>query len=228
MDKHTFIRKLLGPSLWINLTLMLALFVGLGIGVWDMADAYTRHGAKCDVPRIKGMNIAAAQKTLKSIGLRVVAVDSLYSRTLPDGLILEQTPAAGTVVKPGRAIEVKVNTHASPTLPTPDIINNCSRREAEQRLAAMGFQLTEPQYAAGARDYVLGLRSEGHLVKAGDRIKTEAPLTLVIGTGTRDGSLDTASVSLPEEAEKGKKKPAPKTSEEEDMEAEAEVIEEIE
>lgn len=212
MDKRTFLRKALSPWVWTNLLVMLAIVVGLVVGVWDMMAAYTRHGEKREVPKIKGMTLADARRTLDPVGLRIEVVDSIFSRTLPDGLILEQVPAAGFEVKPGRSVEVKINTHAAPTLPVPDIINNCSRREAEQRLSALGFRLADPQYVAGQKDYVLGLRSEGRLVKAGDRVRTSAPVTLVLGTGTRTGQLDTLTAE---------------TTEEEDLKADAEVVEEI-
>ena len=222
MDSKTFIRKALSPWVWINIILMTCLILGLVIGVWTIMDDYTNHGQKQEVPKIKGMNITDAKKVLKSSKLKMLVIDSSYSKKLPDGMILNQMPSAGKIVKPGRAIEVTVNTHASPTLPVPDIINNCSKREAEQRLSILGFKLDPCEYIAGQRDYVLGLKSEGKLVKAGDLIKTEKPVTLVLGSGTKDGHVDTTQ-TYPTKTQTQKAK----TPEEEDKEVEDAIIEEI-
>lgn len=198
MDRKNFIRKALSPWVWINITLMTAIVVGLIMGIWNIMEAYTIHGEKAEVPKVKGMTIENARYTLTKSRLKLQVMDSTYNKKLPEGMVMKQVPEPGKVVKPGRAIELTINTHASPTVPCPDIINNCSKREAEQRLESMGLKLTDHEYIAGQKDYVLGLKSEGKLVKAGDRIKTEKEVTLVLGSGTKDGHVDTLDTKKPQ------------------------------
>ena len=79
-----------------------------------------------------------------------------------------------------------VNSSSSPTIALPDVVDNCSAREAEARLSAMGFQLTEPQRIHGEREWVYGIISRGRHVATGDRVSTDYPLTLVVGDGMYD------------------------------------------
>ena len=101
-------------------------------------------------------------------------------------LILAQSPVAGSKVKTGRAVYVTVNSSSSPTIALPDVVDNCSEREAEARLSAMGFQLTEPQRIHGEKEWVYGIISRGRHVATGDRVSTDYPLTLVVGDGMYD------------------------------------------
>jgi hypothetical protein len=81
---------------------------------------------------------------------------------------------------------VTVNSPSSPTFAIPDIVDNSSFREAEAKLMAMGFRLTEPQKVVGEKDWVYGIICRGRRVSNGDRVPIDYPLTLMIGTGTYD------------------------------------------
>ena len=87
-------------------------------------------------------------------------------------------------------IYVTVNSTSSPTVVIPDIIDNSSLREAEAKLAAMGFKLLPPKRIVGEKDWVYGIISRGRRVGTGDRISTDAPLTLIVGTGGYEGEND--------------------------------------
>ena len=93
-------------------------------------------------------------------------------------------------VKAGHVIYVTVNSTSSPTVVIPDIIDNSSLREAEAKLAAMGFKLLPPKRIVGEKDWVYGIISRGRRVGTGDRISTDAPLTLIVGTGGYEGEND--------------------------------------
>jgi beta-lactam-binding protein with PASTA domain len=156
--------------------------VGVGFGL----DAYTHHGEGIVVPDLKGMGYDKACQLLAERGLVIVVNDSGYSKQLPANSVLAQTPAFGQKVKEGRIIYVTINSPHSPTFAIPDIVDNSSVREAEARLQAMGFRLTEPQLVDGEKDWVYGLLCRGHRVSNGDRITMDYPLTLMVGKGTID------------------------------------------
>ena len=89
-------------------------------------------------------------------------------------------------MKEGRTVYVTVNSLYSPRLPMPDLIDNCSYREAQARLQAMGFRLTAPRMVDGEKDWVYGIEVNGRSVVGGDMISIEAPVTLVVGQSMED------------------------------------------
>ena len=99
------------------------------------------------------------------------------------------TPVAGSKVKTGRTIYLTINTRNVPTLPIPDIADNCSLREAEARLKSLGFKLGPIEYAPGDKDWVLSVKCKGRNVVAGDRVEIDVPITLVVGNNN-DGIGD--------------------------------------
>ena len=161
---------------------VILLCVGVGIGL----DYYTHHGEGIVVPDLKGMGYDKACRLLAERGLDIVVSDSGYSKLLPANSVLAQTPAFGQKVKQGRIVYVTINSPHSPTFAVPDIVDNSSVREAEARLQAMGFQLTEPLLVDGEKDWVYGILCRGRRISNGDRITMDYPLTLMVGKGTFD------------------------------------------
>jgi beta-lactam-binding protein with PASTA domain len=120
---------------------------------------------------------------LDSVGLVVVANDSSYVEGLPAGAIIQQNPAYGMKVKSGRIIYVTINSLTMPCEKIPDLIDNCSYREAEARLKSLGFELLAPKLIDGEKDWVYGIQYRGRSLMSGESIPRESELTLVIGNG---------------------------------------------
>jgi beta-lactam-binding protein with PASTA domain len=120
---------------------------------------------------------------LDSVGLVVVANDSSYVEGLPAGAIIQQNPACGMKVKSGRIIYVTINSLTMPCEKIPDLIDNCSYREAEARLKSLGFELLAPKLIDGEKDWVYGIQYRGRSLMSGESIPRESELTLVIGNG---------------------------------------------
>ena len=184
-----FFKKFFSPIIWGNLLAMVAVVVLLGLGVWNGLGIYTRHGEGVEVPNVVGMMESDARYTLGRVGLVADIVDSAYNKAQPAGCILEQTPGLGSRVKEGRAIFLTVNSENTPTLPIPDIADNCSWREAEAKLRAMGFKLGPVELVPGDKDWVIGVKSRGRNVYAGERVPLDVPLVLQVGLGTDDEDL---------------------------------------
>ncbi len=184
MTIKEFFGKLTGKIIWVNLLAMFLTLVAIAVGVWIGLDCYTIHGVEVSVPNVKGMRVYDARQILESQGLTAIVTDSGFNRALPSGTVLEQTPASGGRVKPGREIYLTINTTRTPTLPMPDIADNSSLREAEARLTAMGFKLSPCEYVDGEKDWVYGVKYRGKNVFGGDRIPVDAELTLQVGRGS--------------------------------------------
>jgi beta-lactam-binding protein with PASTA domain len=184
-----FWKKLTSPIVYWNLIMLVVVSIVLLIVLWFWMKDFSHHGECVEVPQTKGMLLADAEYELEKNGLIVVISDSSYNRNLPAGTVLEMTPAPGSKVKTGRNIYLTINTRNVPTLPIPDIADNCSLREAEARLKSLGFKLGPIEYAPGDKDWVLSVKCKGRNVVAGDRVEIDCPITLVVGNNN-DGIGD--------------------------------------
>ncbi len=174
-------KKLFGPVVYWNLIAMVLVGIALCIGLWLWMLHYTMHGEHVEVPEVKGMMISDAEYALDEIELVTVVVDSAYVRQQPAGIVLDQKPAPGSMVKSGREIYLTINQKQSPTNTIPDIAGNCSRREAEARLRALGFKIGPMEFVPGDPDWVIALKVNGREVYAGERVPSDVPVVLVIG-----------------------------------------------
>ncbi len=204
MKVKEFFGKLASKFVLLNLAAMAIVVVLLMVGVKFGLEAYTRHGEGIEVPALKGMTYHKARLMLEEKGLTIVVSDSGYNKQMPAESILVQTPGPGTKVKEGHAIYVTVNSPSSPSFAIPDIVDNSSVREAEARLMAMGFKLSEPQMVTGEKDWVYGIICRGRRVSNGDRIPIDYPLTLMVGSGMYededDATYEESSYSADEES----------------------------
>lgn len=199
MKTSEFIRKLFSRYLWLNLCAMAAVILLLVLGTGLAMNLYTRHGETITVPDVRKHQYEASLLKLQDLGMVVVINDTGYVKTLPPGIILEQMPAPGTIVKSGRTIYLTINATDSPTLVLPDIVDNCSLREAMARLNAIGFKLGDTQYVPGEKDWVYGILVNGKNVASGDRISIESKLILQVGNGQRDAADSVYMTEMPYE-----------------------------
>ena len=199
MSLEEFKNKLFGSYVRWNLLAMLLVGIALCVGLWVWMVQYTMHGESVDVPEVKGMMISDAEYALEKLDLVTVVVDSAYVRNQPAGIVLEQKPAPGSKVKSGREIYLTINQKQTPMNTIPDIAGNCSRREAEARLKALGFKIGPMEFVPGDPDWVLALKVNGREVYAGERVPSDAPVTLVIGNTDYGSGVDEFSDSLDSE-----------------------------
>jgi len=190
MNAKEFTKKVFSRFLILNLLAMAVVVVLLCVGVYYGLDIYTHHGEGIEVPNLNGMRFDRAYMLLQEKKLNIVVSDSGYNKTKPADCILAQIPGYGQKVKEGHTIYVTVNSPLSPTFAIPDIVDNSSYREAAAKLTAMGFRLLPPEYITGEKDWVYGILCRGRRVSNGDRIPIDHPLTLMVGSGSYDDSLD--------------------------------------
>ena len=182
---------------WLNLIAMPIVVVAVIFGVLHWLDDYTHHGESIIVPNINGLPLEEAGQELIKKNLKLEVVDSNYVKGMPAGAVLEQKPAAGAKVKIGRTIYLTINTGEIPKIAIPDIIDNSSYRQAEARLRAMGFKLTEPEYIEGEKDWIYGIKYNGKELTSGEKIPREAVLTLCVGDDElKSDSIQTDSPTI--------------------------------
>ena len=184
------LKKFVSPIVYWNLIALVLATLMVMAGLWFWMNDFTHHGVEVEVPDVTGKLVADAEYELGLAQLSPVRIDSAYNRNLPPRTDLEQTPVQGHHAKEDREIYLIINSTQTPTLTMPDIADNCSLREAEAKLKALGFKLGPNEYIKGDKDWVLGVKCRGRNVAAGERIPIDAPVSLVVGNSDIDGSMD--------------------------------------
>ncbi len=184
---------------WLNLIAMVAVVILLLFGVLKWLDVYTRHGEAVVVPDVKGMTVGEAEMLLRNHGLVCVVSDSNYVKNKPAGSILELNPSAGQKVKEGRTIYLTINTLDAPLRLVPDVADNSSVRQAQAKILAAGFKLSENELISGEKDWVYGVKYKGRQLNMGDKVPVGATLTLLVGDGETQVQ-DSDSLEIVEDA----------------------------
>ncbi|MCR4810296.1 MAG: PASTA domain-containing protein [Prevotella sp.] len=197
MKAKKFFRKFASWHLWLNLLGMVAVVVMAFVGLKWWLLKYTHHGEGIEVPDLYGKNYLEAQEAVAELGLRIEANDSTYIKEMPAGSIVVQSPSKGMNVKEGRIIYVTINSLTIPRVRIPDIVDNCSYREAIARLQALDLHVLPPKLIDGEKDWVYGIKMDGRDIHVGDMVARESQLVLVIGNGSWNETGDDDFYELP-------------------------------
>lgn len=166
-----------------NLLLAVVITIAVIFGVLSWLDHYTRHNQAVVVPDVKGLTVDKAAPFFESNGLRYSVIDSVFSKDVNPGSIVELVPAAGSKVKEGRIVFITVNALTSQMAALPEV-EELSFRQAYALLKAAGFTRIEIVYRAGEyKDLALGVQTNGKTLTAGEHIPLTAPLELIVSGG---------------------------------------------
>lgn len=156
---------------------------GIIFGVMTWLDSYTQHNKAIPVPDVRTMQVNVAEQTLAKSGLKYEIIDSVYSKSVAPGAIVEQTPVPNSKVKEGRTVYLTLNASSVQTFPLPDI-EEMSQRQALATLRAVGFKVDSISYVDYEyKDLVVGIRYRSKSVKAGDKIPVGSRLVVLVGNG---------------------------------------------
>ncbi|MBS1520638.1 MAG: PASTA domain-containing protein [Bacteroidetes bacterium] len=168
-------RNTIISAILVTIAIVLIAFYSLGY--------YTRHGSGILVPRVMNMPIDKALSTLKDKGFGV-SIDSVYVLDQTPGTVIEQDPDAGTNVKEGRMIYLKIVKNQAPPVALPDIID-APYISAEATLSNYGLKIGDTTYAPDiARNHVLQVKFAGQAIQAGTKIPKGSKVDLVLGDGS--------------------------------------------
>ncbi|MGL5958572.1 MAG: PASTA domain-containing protein [Phocaeicola sp.] len=186
---------------WINLLVMIAIVIGSFWGALTWLDLYTNHGKAIVVPNVKNKRISEAENILEGESLKGIVVDSIYVNGALAGTILDQKPQGGSKVKEGRSIYLTISALQIPELAIPDLIDNSSYRQAEAKLRALGFKVTEPEFITGEKGWVYGIKYKNRSLQMGESVPRESILTLCVGDGHKELANDSLEIKHSEQAE---------------------------
>lgn len=188
--KRTTSKKSLSNSIFKNILLIIVTGIAFVILTLVLLNAYTRHNKSVDVPQVKGLQLKEARVLLKSQGLNLVVVDSLYSKDAVPGSIIEQVPSANSRTKSGRDIFLTIYSTNPPELAIPGLVDY-SYRQAEALLISMGFeQISIEEVPSEYKGLVKAIEYRGRALQPEEKIPSGSPLTMIVGSGIQSDSLD--------------------------------------
>jgi beta-lactam-binding protein with PASTA domain len=97
------------------------------------------HGREVAVPKVVGMTLRAAEKASADLGLQVDVENRFYSSEIPEGRIVSQLPAAGTLVRRGWRLRVAQSLGPQRAV-VPDLVGE-SGRAAEMNARRRGLEV---------------------------------------------------------------------------------------
>lgn len=182
-----------------NLLLAVMMACGLVYGALRWLDTYTRHGEAVVVPDVKGMKMDEAEEFFRNSNLRYNVIDSVFSKDVEPGAVVELVPAAGQKVKEGRIVFITVNALTSQMATIPEV-EDLSFRQAYALLKARGFEKIEIEYVAGEyKDLAVAVELRGRKLEKGEHVPLTAPLVLKVSSGEAEMPTDTLPENMPVE-----------------------------
>ncbi|MFY9362551.1 MAG: PASTA domain-containing protein [Dysgonamonadaceae bacterium] len=152
-------------------------------------NVYTRHDQNVKVPILAGLQVEEANAILRSKGLHIEIIDSVYQKDAVPGAIIEQVPEANSNVKKGRAIYVSIYAKSPAEVSLPELVDY-SLRQAQALLVSMGFtQLAIEEVPSEYAGLVMGVEYRGRRLGPNEKIPVGAPLKLIVGNGQPTDSV---------------------------------------
>jgi beta-lactam-binding protein with PASTA domain len=157
----------------------------------------THHGEEIEVPNLSKLTAEQAEEKLAALDLDYIILDTVDFRAdFPKLTIVDQEPKAGSKVKEGRKIYIKINASKYTMVSLPDLIEK-TYRQAVPTLEAVGLAEGTISYRPYlGKDMVLEMRMDGKKLKAGDKVLKSSKIDLVLGDGkvTFEETVDTTEV----------------------------------
>lgn len=197
---NNFFVKLIKNPYVLNLLLAVVVACGLIYGTLKWLDKYTRHNEAVVVPDVKGLRVEEAAEFFKNNNLRYNVIDSVFSKDVSPGAIVELVPSAGSKVKEGRIVFITVNAMTSQMATIPEV-EDLSFRQAYALLRARGFENVEIEYVPGDfKDLAVSVDLRGRTLRKGEHVPLTAPLVLKVSSGEAEILPEDSLSAMPVES----------------------------
>ena len=186
----------------IHFGLICSVSILIGLGVLWYLKIYTNHDSDLiEVTDLSGKDSNDALKYLENIGLEGEVTDTVYKDGVEKLAVINQNPAPGMMVKPGRKIYLVININSIPMVSVPDLANKSSLSQARNVLIRKHLKLgklTEQisSFVKSKNDQpILAQYYPGtdKPIKPGTMVERNSLIDLVVGIS---GSIDSDSVNL--------------------------------
>jgi len=171
---------------WVNFLVAVLLVFLLIFLILQLLGWITKHGEYLTVPGVKGKGTEESIKLLESKGFDVVIQDSIYTDSMPRGIVLKQLPDADATVKVNRTVYLTVNRYIPPMIPMPQLEGK-SLMFALELLQRNHLRLGDTSYKADfMKGSILEQRYNGARVEPGAKVRWGSKISLVIAGGLNE------------------------------------------
>lgn len=144
---------------------------------------YTHHGRSHAVPDFTDMPLNEAIELIESKKFRHELFDSQHVAEKAPGIILDQHPEPGFLVKKNRKIFLTINAANPGEIEMPNLVG-ISLREARIKLEGYGLKLGNLYYRYDiSENVILEQQFKGKIIAAGDSIRKGSSIDMVLGKG---------------------------------------------
>lgn len=185
-------------TFFIQAFLAVAIVVVFTFLVIQFLDFRTNHGQEIKVPDLSKMKLEIAEEKLNELDLEIFLLDTVeFNADFPPFTILEQDPKAGSLVKDGRKIYVKLNAGEFTDITIPEFKDKTFRQISStiKSLTLKEGKITYKPHIA--KDVVLQIYQDGRRLRAGDKVKKNSTLDFVLGDGKEVFDEETFSSEEP-------------------------------
>ena len=175
LKKHPLVKHLL---------YMLLISVAIIFLAFMLIKVIARQGKEYELPDICGAKLEELKKD-NPLHFTYVVIDSAYDAEKGGGIIIQQDPKAGTMVKTHRKIYVTVTTYNPADVVLPEL-SSMSVRSAVSALEAAGLRCGRLKFVDSPyRNMILEATVKGKIVYAGEKMDQGHAVDLTVGMGEK-------------------------------------------
>jgi len=179
-----FIKFIFSRAFVINVSIAFVLLIIGYFALDNYLTGYTRHGEEIPVPDVTQSHIDHLPELLEKNGFRFELMDSIWDRGQKKGVVTEQRPRPGQLVKPGRKIYITFNARSDKKIKLYlENVLNGTVRAAMDNLQSMDVVADSIEYKVHQFDgIVLGIKNyRGNELKNNEVITAGSKLILIVG-----------------------------------------------
>jgi len=179
----SMLKSLFNWKVLLNIVVAIGVFIGLVWLTFRWLEHHTKHGQETPVPNVVNKSVYDAVKILEDVGLEYEVDSATYDPKYRPFQVLKMSPSAGSRVKDGRAIQLRVNPRTWAPVAVPDVINKYSGL-AFQRISQVGLKVGDTIYEPSIqKDAIIRMLFKGNAVKPGTLIPRFSTIDVVVGSG---------------------------------------------
>ncbi len=162
-------------AIGLMMLMLIATFIGLSI--------YTHHGESYETPDFTNLTERQFIDQVQQNNLRYKIIDSVHIDNMLPGVVVEQTPKAGSLIKENRTIFFTINAYTAEQVPMPKLAE-ISLRNAQVTLESYGLRVGQLIYIPSEyTQLVLGQHYQGKPIEPGTLIAKGSAIDLLVGQG---------------------------------------------
>ncbi len=163
-----FLKQLLYVIIFLTVVLMLVL-------LW--LRVYTNHGQKLELPNYINQEIEDARKDADDKTFEIIITDSIHKVGKPGGLIIDQNPTPGSMVKEKRKIYVNVTKFSPDQIKVADLPvlygSEYDQKRTELKYLDITSKIKSEKFDRGEPNHILEVWYRGNLIINDKILKSE-------------------------------------------------------